>query len=263
VWDPRAYLRFGDERSRPFFDLLSRVEAANPRVVVDLGCGPGTLTVTLAERWPDATIVGLDSSVDMVNAARGLGSSVHFDVADVRDFHPEPEVDIVVGNAVLQWVPGHDALLERWVNELQPGAWIAFQVPGNFDAPSHRIIREVAADYGLEDRLRGTDAVLEPVAYATLLTDVGRTVDAWETTYVHRLPVDGPEHPVLRWVEGTALRPVRAALDEREWVAYRAELERRLRDAYPVHNGLVFFPFRRIFVVARPPFPPPFPPIKD
>jgi trans-aconitate 2-methyltransferase len=259
MWDPRAYLRFGGERSRPFFDLLARVDAVKPRTVVDLGCGPGTLTASLAERWPDATVIGLDSSAEMIDAARGLGSGARFDVADVRDFHPQAEVDVVVANAVLQWVPGHDALLESWATELHAGAWIAFQVPGNFDAPSHRIIRQVAADRGLEGRLRGVDAVLEPVAYAALLADRGCAVDAWETTYIHRLPADGAEHPVLKWVEGTALRPIRAALDEREWVAFRAELEPRLRDAYPIHNGLAFFPFRRIFVVATTPVAP----IKD
>jgi trans-aconitate 2-methyltransferase len=164
-------------------------------------------------------------------------------------------VGVVIANAVLQWVPGHPDLLTRWADELPAGATLAFQVPGNFDAPSHVAIREVAAQPAWRDRLadvlRGPDAVLSAVGYADLLTRSGLAIDAWETTYLHELPAEADEHPVLRWVEGTALRPIRSALDEADWTAFRAELAPRLAAAYPVHNGRVWFPFRRIFVVAR------------
>lgn len=257
MWDPNAYLRFADERSRPFFDLLARVPATDPATVVDLGCGPGTLTAHLRQRWPAATIQGLDSSSEMIAAARALpaAQTVRFEVADVRDWHPTPDVSVVIANAVLQWVPGHEALLARWADELATGATLAFQVPGNFDAPSHVAIREVAALPAWRDRLagvlRGSNAVLSAAGYAELLARHGLAIDAWETLYLHELTAEGNDHPVLRWVEGTALRPVRSALDEADWAAFRAELNPRLHAAYPVHNGRVWFPFRRIFVVAR------------
>jgi trans-aconitate 2-methyltransferase len=131
---------------------------------------------------------------------------------------------------------------------------LAFQVPGNFDAPSHRAIRSVAAGgpwaSRLDGVLRGTESVLEPVEYARLLAEAGCGVDAWETTYVHPLPATGDVHPVLAWVEGTALRPVKAALTEEAWRDYTRILSARLASEYPVHNGLVYFPFRRLFVVA-------------
>ena len=241
--------------SRSSLPILARINAEAPAEVVDLGCGPGTLTVHLPERWPAARVVGLDSSEEMIRSARTLGSAVLFDVADVRDWQPGPAVDVVLANAVLQWVPGHDELLRRWAEQLTPGAVLAFQVPGNFDAPSHRAIRAVAAQPRWQARLsgvlRGTESVLEPTGYAQLLTAAGASVDAWETTYVHQLPTTGQDHPVLSWVEGTALRPVRAALGDADWAAYRHELSAHLAEAYPVHNGLVYFPFRRIFVVAR------------
>lgn len=254
MWDPGTYLRYGDERSRPFFDLLARVGASHPRAVVDLGCGPGTLTATLAERWPGSRITGLDSSPEMIARADALDSPVDFAVADVRDWRPAPEVDVLVGNAVLQWVPEHRELLAGWATALPPGAWLAFQVPGNFAAPSHRALREVAGRDRWRDHLTGLlreAPVDEPVDYATLLTGAGCAVDAWETTYVHLLPAAGADHPVLAWMEGTALRPVRAALDAAGWAAFRAELGVRLAEAYPVRQGQVYFPFRRIFVVAR------------
>ncbi|MEO3746699.1 methyltransferase domain-containing protein [Plantactinospora sp. B5E13] len=291
MWDPTSYLRYGDERSRPFHDLLARIGAQRPRTVVDLGCGPGNLTLTLADRWPGARVLGLDSAPEMIEAAvarkRPAASAgrIEFSVADVRDWVPGPDVDVVVCNAVLQWVPGHRELLRRWARDLPAGAWLAVQVPGNFDAPSHRTLRTLAAEppwrdvvapvlrhgpaggTGLPDphppvavgsgdpvgRASGSDGPVDDAeGYATLLTDANCQVDAWETNYVHLLPArDDAVHPVLSWLEGTGLRPVRAVLDDAAWTDFRRVLGDRLSAAYPVRNGLVSFPFRRIFFVAR------------
>ncbi|MEV6489711.1 methyltransferase domain-containing protein, partial [Actinoplanes sp. NPDC051633] len=125
MWDPGVYSRYGDERSRPFFDLVAQIGAEKPRAVVDLGCGPGTLTATLAERWPSASITGIDSSPEMIARARQAGLPVRFVAGDVRFFAPEPDVDVLVTNATLQWVPGHQDLLRRWARQLAPGGWIA------------------------------------------------------------------------------------------------------------------------------------------
>lgn len=252
MWDPNTYLAFADHRSRPFFDLVARIRADDPRRVVDLGCGPGNLTETLAARWPGAAVEAMDSSPEMVEAARRLGIAAQ--VGDVREWAPAPDTDVVVSNAVFQWVPGHDELLTRWVKQLPAGAWLAFQVPGNFDAPSHVRIRELVREPRWRERLasvvlREDDAVLDPAGYAGLLADAGCAVDAWETTYVQRLT---GEDPVLEWVTGTALRPIRSALDEADWADFRAELAPRLRAEYPVRaDGTTWFPFRRVFAVAR------------
>jgi trans-aconitate 2-methyltransferase len=255
MWDPAVYRRFGSERSRPFFDLVGQVGADRPRAVADLGCGPGELTAALAERWPQARVSGVDSSPEMIAQARGAGyPRVDFAIGDVRDWRPGPDVDVLVTNATLQWVPGHAELLGRWARELPAGAWLAMQVPGNFAAPSHRALRDVARR---PEFAAGTGDVVrdEPVSdaadYASLLTGAGAAVDAWETTYVHLLPAAGAEHPVLRWMEGTALRPIRAALDDDGWHRFRAALGAELVAAYPARHGVVAFPFRRVFVVAR------------
>ena len=255
MWDPAVYSRYGAERSRPFADLVARIGAQRPRAVADLGCGAGELTATLADRWPGARVTGVDSSPEMIARAAGLGTAVEFRAGDLRDWRPEPDTDVLVTNAALQWVPEHRELLDRWVRELPAGAWIAMQVPGNFDAPSHRALRAIGrrAPYAaaLGDILREAP-VDDAAGYAGRLTALGAVVDAWETTYVHLLPADR-EHPVLRWMEGTALRPVRARLDEAAWAGFLTELGERLAAAYPVHNGVVTFEFRRVFVVARTP----------
>jgi len=245
AWDPTAYLAFGDHRARPFHDLLARIAGRRPRRVVDLGCGPGNLTALLAARWPDATIEALDSSAEMVDAARARGIDAHR--ADVVHWTPAPDTDVVISNAVLQWVPQHRELLPRWLAALPVGAELAVQVPGNFGAPSHVLVRELATERGVA--LRGEGAVAEPAEYAALLAATGAEVDVWETTYLHRLT--GPD-PVLEWIGSTALRPVRDALDEGGYAAFRAELAPRLRAAYPAQpDGTTWFPFRRIFAVAR------------
>ncbi|GAB4587301.1 trans-aconitate 2-methyltransferase [Nocardia sp. IFM 10818] len=252
MWDPQQYLAFDDHRSRPFFDLLSRIGAQRPRRVADLGCGPGHLTGALAARWPDATIEASDSSPDMVAAAQARG--VPATLGDVRDWQPAPDTDVVVTNAVLQWVPGHPELLSKWVAHLSAGAWLALQVPGNFDGPSHRTIRELAATDRWRDRLAATGIlhardVLDPVGYAEVLTTAGAEVDAWETTYVQRLEGDDP---VLSWIKGTALTPVREALEDTEWERFLAELAPLLREVYPRRaDGTTWLPFRRVFAVAH------------
>lgn len=252
MWDPELYLAFDDHRSRPFFDLVARIDAPHPRRVVDLGCGPGNLTAALAARWPDAVVTGIDSSTEMAHAARARG--VAAECADVTEWSPTADTDVVVCNAVLQWVPGHERLIGRIVRELRAGAWFAFQVPGNFDAPSHRLIRELAAEQPWRTELAGTtlraaDAVAEPHRYAALLAEAGCEIDIWETTYQHRL--HGAD-PVLHWVRGTALRPVAETLDEASFDRFCAAIAPRLRAAYPaLGDGTTLFEFRRIFAVAR------------
>jgi len=242
TWDPARYLDFDDHRARPFHDLIARVGATAPRRVVDLGCGPGHLAGVLAARWPKAAVSALDSSAEMVAAARERGIAA--ERVDVRDWTPPPDADVDVTNAVLQWVPGHLGLLPGWLAALPPKAWFALQVPGNFAAPSHALVRELAAG-----TLRDEAAVPEPEAYAEVFAATGADVDVWETTYRHRLT--GPD-PVLRWIDATALRPVRDALPPAEFQEFRAALAPRLRAAYPARpDGTTWFPFRRIFAVAR------------
>ena len=252
MWNPDVYLTYADHRGRPYYELLSRVRADDPRRIVDLGCGPGNLTETLTARWPGAAIEAWDSSPEMVAAAseRGLDARV----GDVRDWAPAADTDIVVSNATLHWIPEHADLVLRWAQQLAPGSWIAFQVPGNFDAPSHQAVRDLVSSPRWSDLLRDypfekAEVTRSAVGYADLLTDAGCAVDAWETIYVHELT---GENPVFEWIHGTALRPVRACLSEEHWVQFRNELIPMLDSAYPARaDGTTFFPFRRIFVVAQ------------
>ena len=267
MWDASQYLRFGGERTRPFIDLLARVGAELPEYVVDMGCGPGNLTVLLAERWPSAAVCGVDSSPRMIEAARKLVSAdalrstgstltshapgLSFMLDDVRHWEPQSLPDVVISNAVLQWVPGHRELLVRWADGLADDGWLAFQVPGNFDQPSHAILRELAASARWRPLLRDVELnrqSADPAGYAELLAKAGCEVDAWETTYVHILAGD---NPVLEWYKGTGLRPVLAVLDADQAADFLADYGERIRAAYPPSSFGTVFPFRRVFAVAH------------
>jgi trans-aconitate 2-methyltransferase len=259
MWDPGQYLRFADHRSRPFFDLTARIDAKSPALVTDLGCGPGQLTATLASRWPAAVVEGIDSSPEMIDAAtRMLGHRpgsprLSFRVQDVHAWRPERPVDVIVSNALLQWVPDHLDLLPRWAGYLADAGWLAFQVPGNFDQPSHAILRELASSPRWRAALAGVELNRQsaaPAQYLDLLATVGLVVDAWETTYLHVLT---GSDPVTEWYKGTGLRPVLSVLGAADAEAFLADYGGRVRAAYPAASYGTVLPFRRVFVVAHKP----------
>ncbi|MFI1199005.1 trans-aconitate 2-methyltransferase [Streptomyces sp. BHT-5-2] len=266
TWDPQQYLHHSAHRTRPFHDLIARIpqlpRPGRPARIADLGCGPGNVTVLLADRWPDAHITGFDNSPEMLKEAETYagptpgGGHLDFAPADAATWTPEEPFDLIVSSAALQWVPNHPDSFARWIDTLTPGGVLAFQVPGNFTSPSHALLGELCDAPHWRKRLdnhgRRFVHILEPAGYLARLTDLGCTTDAWETTYVQLLQGDDP---VLDWVKGTALRPVLTALeddpDARD--AFLAEYRDALRHAYPTGRHGTVFPFRRIFAVAQKP----------
>ncbi len=259
-WDAGQYLRFAAERARPFHDLVARITVEDPASVVDLGCGPGNMTQTLAEKFPSARIHGIDSSPEMIGAAQQyVTGQLSFAQADVRTWRPDAPVDVIVSNAVLQWVPDHTELFGDWVAALRPGGVFAFQVPGGGGSDAGSAIRQVTQRPQWKDRLqptaegagpRTTSPVKHPSSYVDELARMGCTVDAWETTYYHIL--DGPD-PVLEWFRGTGLRPYLDALadDPAEQREFERQVALSLRESHPPQEYGTVLPFHRIFVVAH------------
>lgn len=253
MWDAAQYLKYSDERSRPFFDLLARVNKENAGLIVDLGCGPGNLTRTLVDRWPLARVVGVDNSVEMLEQAKPLAipGRLEFVQADVTSWTPGNPIDLIVSNAAFQWVGDHEALLGRLVNMLAPGGMLAVQMPYHFQNPAHLAIEEVKTDPRWSALLKGVglhqQSVMPIAWYVERLYDLGVAVDAWQTTYIHVLTGD---NPVLEWFKGSALRPLIKKLDPQQEREFLDVLGERLRVAYPPRGNVTLLPFPRLFFVA-------------
>ena len=252
TWHPERYLAFGDQRTRPAVDLLARVTLAGAARIADLGCGPGNSTALLVARWPEAETVGVDNSKEMLAKARASGVRAGWIEADIATWAPDDPLDLIYSNAALQWVADHERLLPQLLGYLRPGGALAIQMPRNFEAPSHVLLRETARSGPWAASLEGSSAtppVAAPAWYYDLLAPRAAELDVWETEYLHVL--DGDD-PVLMWTRSTALRPVMDALDERHHEVFEAAYAARLREAYPKRaDGCTLFPFRRLFIVVR------------
>ncbi|MEP9356095.1 trans-aconitate 2-methyltransferase [Xanthobacter sp. KR7-65] len=251
-WNASLYLKFEDQRTRPARDLLAQVPRATAGFVVDLGCGPGNSTELLAERFPDAQVLGLDTSPDMIAAARRRLPAARFELADVSALELPQPADVIFANAVLQWVPDHAALLPRLMSLLAPGGVLAVQMPDNLEEPAHVAMRETAMAGPWADKLAaatGARTVLpDPTAYYDLLAPRARSVDLWHTVYNH--PLDGVP-AIVEWLKSTGLRPFVDPLEGDERAQFLEEYAARLADFYlPRVDGKVLLAFPRFFMVA-------------
>ncbi len=251
AWNPALYLRHAGERGRPFLDLIAQVDVT-PASIVDLGCGPGQLTPVLHSRWPTAWIVGVDSSPEMIAAARAQAAdlSAEYVEADAAKWEPDGQVDLIVSNALFQWVPDQLDVIRRLAGHVAPGGAFAIQVPNNMTAPSHALLHEISsrppyAEYMAGVRgPRGTD----PESYLELFADLGWDVDVWQSTYLHVLHGDDP---VFSWISGTGARPVLQSLPDNLRDRFETEYKAALRDAYPAKPWGTVLPFTRAFAVAH------------
>ena len=260
-WNPGQYLKFADHRLRPALDLMGRIPLEDPQVIYDLGCGSGNVTRLLADRWPDADVVGMDNSPEMLAQAAsesdGPAGRIRWQTGDLADWQPDATPAVLYSNAVIQWVPGHDELVPRLWNLLPPGGCLAVQAPLSWDMRSHHLMREALADGGPDGRPLGSPElrtavgnrwVQDPDFYYDLLAPQSAHLDVWTTEYQHVLTGDDA---VLEWVTGTGLRPILNGLDDGEREIYLKEYRRRLNVEYPKRaDGVTLYPFRRLFFVA-------------
>jgi trans-aconitate 2-methyltransferase len=256
-WNPSQYLKFSDHRLRPALELLDRVPLTSPKVIYDLGCGPGGVTRIIAEQWPSAMTYGLDNSQEMLQKAAATSSDIRWVEADIATWSPSEGADLIYSNATLQWLEDHHKLFPRLVSFLNAGGCLAVQMPLSWGAPSHRLMRETLANGGANGGALGTEELRQAVArkwvedadvYYDLLVDHTTSLDIWETEYLQAL--EG-EDPVLEWVKGTGLRPILNGLAAAEQEIFLEEYKKRLQEAYPVRaNGRTLYPFRRLFIIA-------------
>jgi trans-aconitate 2-methyltransferase len=256
-WDPAIYEKFADQRLRPAFELLARIPHIEPKLIYDLGCGTGEVTRAIADRWPEANVIGLDNSPEMLSKAGRIPSRVQWVERDIHFWRANVPTDLIYSNATLQWVDDHHTLFPRLIEALVPAGCLALQMPLSWALPSHRLMRETLADGGTHGNPLGTEHLRQAVGrnwvdgaddYYRLLSKHVTSLDIWETEYLQVL--EG-ENPVFDWVSGTGLRPILNGLDEPDRTLFVQEYQSRLRATYmPEPDGRTLYPFRRLFIVA-------------
>jgi trans-aconitate 2-methyltransferase len=250
-WDPSQYLKFADHRLRPAVDLLNRVDLDSLSVVYDLGAGAGNVTELLANRWPEARVIGIDDSEEMLRKAAERASNIEWEVGDIGTWEPSEPAELIFTNAALHWITGHTDLFTRLMSSVRPGGVLAVQMPRNFGAVSHTSISEAALGgpwrSKLEPILRPAP-VEPPPFYIDILSSMTSSLDVWETEFMQVL---SGENPVKEWTKGTWLMPLLNALEEPERSEFEAAYAELVAAAYPKQSdGTTIFPFKRMFIVA-------------
>jgi trans-aconitate 2-methyltransferase len=251
-WNPQQYLKFSNARTRPAIDLLARIDVATPAVVYDLGCGAGNITSLLQQRWPNARIIGVDDSSEMLAQAARQSHRIEWSLQSVCEWHPDQPADVIFSNAALHWLAEHHLLLPRLAAGLDRKGVLAIQMPRNFAAASHTLIEETVLRgpwrAQLEPLLIRTP-VSSPQEYFEILEPHAASLDIWETEYLHVL--EGPD-PVKEWTKGTWLKRFLDAMEEPQRSEFEHQYAQRVRLAYPpLPDGRTLFPFRRLFIVMR------------
>jgi trans-aconitate 2-methyltransferase len=251
TWNPSQYLRFADQRLRPALDLLAHVSLNAPHTVYDLGCGPGTATVYLKERWLSADVTGVDASSEMLARAREEHGDITWQAADLNLWQPNTPPDLLYSNAALHWLGDHDKLFPRIVEMLPPGGVLAVQMPRNFSEPTHRTIFDTIRSHDWCDRLLpllSETPTQEPSFYYDLLRPLVSYLDIWETVY--QQVMEG-ENPIVEFTKGSFLRPILGALNEEDAALFLQEYAERVNPSYPSRSdGSTLMPFRRLFIIA-------------
>ncbi len=252
-WSAEQYVAFEDERTRPVRDLLAALPPIDAHSLIDLGCGPGNSTEVLAARYPKAEVSGIDSSSDMITAARRRLPRANFAVEDLQHWRSAGPYEVILANAVLQWVSHHEALLPALIAKLAPGGALAVQMPDNLDEPAHRLMREVAAGGPWAAKLASSSAARAPLASAAWYYELLRLrcskLDVWRTTYYHSLR--GGAAAVVEWFKGSGLRPFLEPLTAAERSAFLERYTAAIAKAYPaLTDGSVLLAFPRVFLTA-------------
>ena len=251
-WNPQQYLKFKSERTQPSIDLVARIAINEPETIIDIGCGPGNSTQILHRRWPDADIVGLDSSQKMIEKARQDYPGQKWIVGHAADLDTKQKYDIVFSNATLQWVPNHDVLIPRLFDAVNKNGVLAVQVPANNESPLHKALYSVAQSRKWKGYTSGCEKLLtyhNAGYYYNVLIGLTENFDIWETTYYHVL---GSHEAMLEWYSSTGMKPFLERLpDEEASNEFEQEILMQCQPLYPVQSdGKILYPFKRLFFTA-------------
>lgn len=251
AWNPQVYNKFKEERYAPFFDLQSLVKVKPNLKVIDLGCGTGELTAKLAAQLPDATVLGIDSSAEMLEDAKAYsGGNLSFEHIGITEkISQEEKYDLIFSNAALQWLDDHNTLMENIIKRINPGGQLLVQVPASHKLFTHVSLNEIASTAPFNIHLKGyvrKQPVLDIDEYAQIMFDHGfKELVVYEKIYPHILK---DEQAVFDWVSGTALLRFLERLPEELKEDFIQAFRQKLQEKY--NSSPVFYPFKRIIMSA-------------
>lgn len=250
-WNPKDYLQFERERTLPCHDLVERIELSSPFRIADLGCGPGNSTAVLAERWPEASLVGIDNSPEMLKISRETQIKAEWLQVDIRNWNPTSLYDLIFSNAALQWIPDHETEIVRLFNMVSEGGALAFQIPTHIDL-WYSVLEKVVLNPKWVDRFHKFSSGFYTHKldfYYDLLSQRSKKIGLWETEYYHVLP--DPE-AIVEWTKATGVRPFLNRLsDQKTRDEFITQYTHEIARTYPKQrDGKVLFPFLRRFVIA-------------
>lgn len=251
-WNSNQYLLFDNERTQPAIDLANRITLHSPKNIIDIGCGPGNSTEILKEHFPNAHILGVDSSSNMIEKACSQYPDIAFSICDIpaEINRLSKPYDVVFSNACLQWIPNHRKLLPTLFSLLSPDGMLAVQIPKNGSSPLYLAMDEVVSEtsWGFDKLDIAYNGSLSEEEYFNILSSLTTHFTIWETTYYHRM---ASYDALVEWIKGTKLRPYLSILDETKQQELQSEILKRIKDCYSIQtNGEIIYKFQRLFFIA-------------
>ena len=250
-WQPDLYLKFKNERTQPSIDLVSKINCNSPKSIIDIGCGPGNSTQVLVNRWPKSKIVGIDSSISMIQKAKQEYPNQQWLVADASTYESENKFDILFSNAVIQWIPNHAELLRNFHSLLSNKGLIAIQIPLFWDMPLGNIIDAIANESRWRSQTNGVSNLFTIHNYSfyyDILSSLFVSIEIWETHYIHI--IDSHES-MLQMMKSTGLKPYLERLNEFEIIEFEEAVLEGIKNTYTAQrNGKVLLPFKRLFFIG-------------
>lgn len=250
-WDSEQYLKFKSQRTQPAIDLVKKINIANPKRIIDIGCGPGNSTNVIKKAFPSANILGIDNSDDMIKKAKGTHPDLEFKLMSVDDIcQNSAKYDVIFSNACLQWVPNHKETLPLLFDRLNKNGVMAVQIPINTEEPLFKIIKETVNEekWGFSPSLHQQNSTLQGAEYFDIFSSLTNTFDIWETVYYHSMP---SVNAMVEWVKGTRLLPYIQSLNEADAQHLIDEITQKASNVYKKQkSGNIIFRFRRLFFIA-------------
>ena len=252
-WDSAQYLKFKKERTQPSIDLANRIPLSEPKRIIDIGCGPGNSTKVLLDKYPNADILGVDYSENMLKKAAANYPMLKFSAFDASSeiWNLDKDYDIVFSNACIQWIPNHNELLRKMMSLLNDGGILAVQIPIQYNEPIYKIIQQVVSSQNQENRFSYSNPlnILNDSEYYDILSEISKDFEIWTTTYYHRMK---NHRDIVEWYKSTALKPYLDRLDEDGQKAFLADVYSEVLTQYKTQaNGEVILRFPRLFFIGK------------